>query len=87
MDDWIEPGSRMVFELDHNGNIVRPKEVVAKAEERGVRFNGWFNGWLTENDGAGYEKTRWLKMIRSQIKANAETDEMFELSDFCNSAI
>ena len=82
VDDWIEPGSRMVFELDHDGNIVRPEEVVAKAEKRGVRFNGWFNGWLTENDGAGYEKTRWLKMIGSQIKANAETDEMFELSDF-----
>ena len=46
VDDWIEPSSRMVFELDHVGNIVRPEEVIAKAEERGVRFNDWFNSWL-----------------------------------------
>jgi len=82
VDDWIEPGSRMVFELDDDGNIVRPAEVVAKAEERGTRFSGWFNGWLTENDDASYEKTKWLKMIGAQIKANAETDEAFETRDF-----
>ena len=82
VDDWIEPGSRMVFELDDDGNIVRPAEVVAKAEERGTRFSGWFNGWLTENDDASYEKTKWLKMIGAQIKANAETDEAFEMRDF-----
>ena len=82
VDDWIEPASRMVFELDDNGNIVRPTAVVAKAEERGTRFENWLGGFLKENDDVGYEKTKWLKMIGAHIKANAATDEAFEVRDF-----
>lgn len=71
--DHIDPTTRDWITLDENGNFVRAEAEEARANELGVRFEAWL---AEQNFDA--EQTRWLRMIESQIRANAADIEEVE---------
>jgi len=68
VDDHIDPTTREWVTVDENGNMVFPEASEQRAAELGARFEGWL---LQRTDlNAGEES--WLRMVGSQLRANAD---------------
>ncbi len=78
IDDRIDPLTREWITVDENGNMVFPQASERKAIELGTRFEAWL---LTQADLAP-EQEHWLRMIGSQIRANADTMDEFTAGHF-----
>jgi type I restriction enzyme, R subunit len=68
VEDHIDPMTRAWVTVDEDGRLVFPQASEAKAEALGARFEAWL---LTQDLTA--EQSRWLGLVGSQIRANADT--------------
>ena len=73
IDDRIDPTTREWITVDENGNMVFPEVSEQKAGELGARFEAWL---LAQHDLKPDEES-WLRMVGSQIRANADTMDEF----------
>lgn len=71
INDHIDPTTREWVTVDENGNMVFPEASEQKAAELGARFEAW----LLELPSINAEQERWLRLLGSQIRANADTLE------------
>ena len=69
IDDHIDPTTREWISIDENGNMLFPEVSELKAAELGVKFEAW----LLVQTGLIPEQERWLRILGSQIRANADT--------------
>jgi type I restriction enzyme R subunit len=69
INDHIDPMTREWITVDENGNMVFPEASKQKAEELGARFEAW----LLQQMNLNSERERWLRLLGSQIRANADT--------------
>ena len=69
VDDHIDPTTRAWVTVDEDGRLVFPEASEAQAAELGARFEAW----LLAQQGLTPEQMRWLGMVGSQIRANADT--------------
>jgi type I restriction enzyme, R subunit len=69
INDHIDPTTREWVTVDENGNMVFPEASEQKAEELGARFEAW----LLQQTNLNPERERWLRLLGSQIRANADT--------------
>lgn len=69
IDDHIDPNTREWVTVDEDGNMVFPEASELKANELGLRFEGW----LLQQTNLNAEQERWLRLLGSQIRANADT--------------
>jgi type I restriction enzyme, R subunit len=69
VDDHIDPTSRAWVTVDEDGRLVFPEVSEARAAERGAAFEAW----LLSRTGLTAEQGRWLALLGSQIRANADT--------------
>jgi type I restriction enzyme R subunit len=69
INDHIDPTTREWITVDENGNMVFPEASEQKAAALGARFESW----LLEQTGLTPERERWLRLLGSQIRANADT--------------
>ena len=81
-DDHIDPATRGWITYDDNGNIVLASASEVKANELCLRFEEW----LADIDLTP-EQERWLHLVESQIRANADfyddfTADHLELAPF-----
>ncbi len=77
INDHIDPTTREWITVDENGNMVFPEASELKAAELGIRFEAWL---LAQQVNPGEES--WLRMIGSQLRANAGTMEEFTSGHF-----
>lgn len=68
VEDHIDPMTRAWVTVDEDGRFIFPKASEAKAEALGARFEAWM---LTQ--GLTTDQRRWLGLVGSQIRANADT--------------
>jgi len=78
IDDHIDPTTREWVTLDENGNMVFPEVSEQKAAATGARFEAW----LLAQEGLTPTEESWLRMIGSQLRANADTLDEFTLGHF-----
>jgi len=78
IDDRIDPTTREWVTVDENGNMVFPEVSEQKVAELGTRFEAWL---LAQPDITSDQES-WLRMIGSQIRANADTMDEFTLGHF-----
>lgn len=78
IDDRIDPTTREWVTVDENGNMVFPAVSEQKAAELGMQFEAWF---LAQPDLTPDQES-WLRMIGSQIRANADTVDGFTVGHF-----
>jgi type I restriction enzyme R subunit len=69
IDDHIDPTTREWISIDENGNMLFPEASEQKAAELGVKFEAWH----LEQKNVNAEQDRWLRILGSQIRANADT--------------
>lgn len=69
INDHIDPATREWITLDENGNFIFPEANEQKAAALGVRFEAW----LLQQEHLGAEPQRWLRLLGSQIRANADS--------------
>ena len=69
VDDHIDPTSRGWVTVDEDGRLVFPEISEARAAELGAAFEAW----LLAQTGLTAEQGRWLALLGSQIRANADT--------------
>lgn len=69
VDDHIDPTTRAWVTVDEDGRLVFPKVSEALAAGRGARFEAW----LLEQQDLTAEQWRWLGLLGSQVRANADT--------------
>ncbi len=69
IDDHIDPTTREWITLDEDGNMLFPEASEQKAAELGTRFEAW----LLTQTGLDAGQERWLRILGSQIRANADT--------------
>jgi type I restriction enzyme R subunit len=74
IDDHIDPNTRSWLTLDAEGHLVVPAEVEQRAQALGARFEAWL---LQHEDQYNAEQRRWLALIGSTLRANAETLDTF----------
>jgi len=79
ISDHIDPTTREWVTVDENGNMVFPETAEAKAEEVGARFEAWL---LAAEGRFTSEQQRWLRLIGSQLRANAGTMDEFMAGHF-----
>lgn len=78
INDHIDPTTREWITVDENGNMVFPEAAELKAAELGLRFEAWLLAQQDINPG----EESWLRMIGSQLRANAGTMEEFTTGHF-----
>ena len=78
IDDHIDPTTREWITVDEYGNMVFPEASEQKAAELGACFEAWL---LAQGD-LNSDMERWLRMIGSQIRANADTMDEFSIGHF-----
>lgn len=78
VNDHIDPLSRAWVTVDEDGKLVFPEVSELRAAELGARFEAW----LLTRSGLQAEQERWLAMIGSQVKANADTWTEFSSGQF-----
>ncbi len=78
IDDRIDPTTRDWITVDENGNMVFPEVSEQKATELGVRFEAW----LLAQPDLTPDQESWLRMIGSQLRANADTMDEFTVGHF-----
>lgn len=69
IDDHIDPTTREWITVDENGNMLFPEASEQKKEAVGARFEAW----LLAQANLTAEQERWLRILGSQIRANADT--------------
>ncbi len=69
IDDHIDPATREWITVDENGNMLFPEASEQKKEAIGANFEAW----LLDQPDLTMEQERWLRILGSQIRANAET--------------
>ncbi len=69
INDHIDPATREWVTVDENGNMVFPEAGEQKAAELGANFEAW----LLQQTNLNPERERWLRLLGSQIRANADT--------------
>ncbi len=69
IDDHIDPTTREWITVDEDGNMLFPEASEQKAAELGTKFEAW----LLTQTGLDAEQERWLRILGSQIRANADT--------------
>lgn len=69
INDHIDPTTREWITVDENGNMVFPEASEAKAAALGVRFEAWL---LSQEGRLTPDQERWLRMVGSQLRANAD---------------
>jgi type I restriction enzyme R subunit len=69
IDDHIDPTTREWITVDEDGNMLFPEASEQKAAELGTKFEAW----LLMQTGLDAEQERWLRILGSQIRANADT--------------
>jgi len=74
VNDHIDPATREWVTVDEDGNMVFPEVSEAKAGQLGARFEAWL---LARETALTPEQVRWLTMIGSQLRANADTLDEF----------
>jgi len=78
VNDHIDPATREWITLDENGNMVFPEASEQRAAELGARFEAW----LLEQTALTPDQERWLRMVGSQLRANAGAWEEFSADHF-----
>ena len=78
IDDHIDPTTREWISVDENGNMVFPEASEIKAAELGTRFEAWLLAREDINPG----EESWLRMIGSQLRANAGSMDEFSTGHF-----
>ena len=73
IDDHIDPTTRSWVMVDEDGNIVFPEASEQKANELGARFEAW----LVSRTDLNIAQENLLRIVGSQIRANAETWDEF----------
>ncbi len=79
IDDHIDPTTREWVSVDENGNMIFPEASEAKAAELGARFEAWL---LSQEGAITPDQERWLRMIGSQLRANADGWDEFTAGHF-----
>jgi len=79
INDHIDPTTREWITVDDDGNMVFPKASEAKAATLGARFEAWL---LSQEDGFTPDQERWLRVVGSQLRANADTMDEFTAGHF-----
>ena len=69
INDHIDPTTREWISIDENGNLLFPAASEQKAAELGVKFEAWH----LRQQALSAEQERWLRILGSQIRANADT--------------
>ena len=85
INDHIDPTTREWITVDENGNMVFPEASELKAAELGLRFEAWLLAQQacpepSRRINPGEES--WLRMIGSQLRANAGTMDEFTTGHF-----
>jgi len=78
IDDHIDPTTREWVTVDEDGNIVFPEVSEQKANELGARFEAW----LVSRTDFNPAQEILLRVVGSQIRANAETWDEFTSDHF-----
>jgi type I restriction enzyme, R subunit len=78
VDDHIDPLSREWISVDENGKLVFPDANEAKVEQVGARFEQWLLAQGTLNS----DQRRWMSLVGSQLKANADAWDEFTAGHF-----
>jgi type I restriction enzyme R subunit len=73
IDDHIDPTTREWITVDENGNMLFPEASEQKAAELGTRFEAWLLAQTGADSQLNAEQERWLRILGSQIRANADT--------------
>ena len=73
VDDQIDPATREWVTIDEDGNFVFPDASEQKASEMGARFEAW----LVSRNDINPAQENLLRIVGSQIRANAETWDEF----------
>jgi type I restriction enzyme R subunit len=79
ISDHIDPTTREWITVDENGNMVFPEASEAKKAILGARFEAWF---LAQDGRYTPDQERWLRLVGSQLRANADTAEEFTAGHF-----
>lgn len=74
INDHIDPMTREWVTVDDDGNMVFPEASEQRQAEIGARFEGWL---LTKEEDLTPDQERWLRMVGSQLRANAESWDDF----------
>lgn len=74
INDHIDPTTRAWVTVDENGNMIFPEASEARAADVGARFEAWL---LAQEGSLSSDEERWLRMIGSQLRANADTWDEF----------
>ncbi len=69
IDDHIDPTTREWISIDENGNMLFPEASEQKATALGIQYEAWRLAQFHLNA----EQDRWLRILGSQIRANADT--------------
>jgi len=78
IDDHIDPNTREWVTIDENGNMVFPEASEQRAAELGMRFEAW----MLDQEGLTPGEESWLRMVGHQIRANADTMDVFIVEQF-----
>ena len=78
IDDHIDPNTREWVTVDEDGNMVFPEVSEQKANELGARFEAW----LVSRPSLTPVQENLLRVVGSQIRANAETWDEFTSDHF-----
>ena len=68
LEDHIDPLTRAWITVDEDGRLVFPQASEAKSAALGARFEAW----LLTQQGLSADQMRWLGLVGSQIRANAD---------------
>jgi type I restriction enzyme R subunit len=68
--DEIRPDTRAWVTMDADGNLVQPDHLEARRLELGARFEAWL---LPRSAELGPDQRRWIALMGSAIRANADT--------------
>jgi type I restriction enzyme, R subunit len=69
VEDHIDPLTRAWITVDEDGRLVFPQASEAKSAALGARFEAW----LLAQQGLSADQLRWLGLVGSQIRANADS--------------
>lgn len=78
IDDHIDPTTREWVTVDENGNMIFPEASEQKVNELGARFEAW----LISRTDITPAQENLLRVVGSQIRANAETWNEFTSDHF-----
>lgn len=78
VDDHIDPATREWITVDEDGNIVFPEASEQRANELGARFEAW----LISRDDLTPGQENLLRVVGSQLRANADSWDEFTSGHF-----